>query len=157
MTVEPVPRVVEASREVAADPAVIFELIAEPLNQPSWDGNDNLVEGIAGQRVHAVGDVFVMALTNGATRHNHVVDFTEGRVIAWRPAEPGVEPPGHEWRWELRPVDDDHTLVVHTYDWTDLTDPARMPRAEATTADKLRASLDRLAEIAEADADAPGA
>jgi hypothetical protein len=36
-----------------------------------------------------------------------------------------------------------------TYDWTQLTDQTRMPRARATTADRLRASLDRLAVLAE--------
>jgi hypothetical protein len=40
--------------------------------------------------------------------------------------------------------------VTHTYDWTKLTDNKRFPRALATTADKLRASLDRLAALAEA-------
>ncbi|MEP6463894.1 MAG: polyketide cyclase, partial [Frankiaceae bacterium] len=34
-------------------------------------------------------------------------------------------------------------------DWTDLTDEERLPRARATTADKLQASLDRLAALAE--------
>ena len=57
-----------ASREIAAAPDVIFELIADPAQQPRWDGNDNLAEAAAGQRVHAVGDVFAMTLGNGAAR-----------------------------------------------------------------------------------------
>jgi hypothetical protein len=40
-------------------------------------------------------------------------------------------------------------MVTHTYDWTDLSDVQRLPRARATTPDKLRASLDRLAALAE--------
>jgi hypothetical protein len=48
--------------------------------------------------------VFTMRLTKGAIRENHVVEFAEGRRIAWRPAEPGQEPPGHLWRWELEPA-----------------------------------------------------
>jgi hypothetical protein len=39
--------------------------------------------------------------------------------------------------------------VTHTYDWTQLRDEARLPRARSTTADNLRASLDRLAALAE--------
>jgi hypothetical protein len=39
--------------------------------------------------------------------------------------------------------------VTHVYDWTRLTDEGRLPRARATTADRLRASLDRLAALAE--------
>jgi uncharacterized protein YndB with AHSA1/START domain len=142
-------KIASAAREVAAPPDRIFELIADPQRQPAWDGNDNLLTADPGQRVHAVGDVFRMTITSGAVRENHVVDFEEGRRIAWRPAEPDSPPPGHEWRWELTPVDDNRTVVTHTYDWTDLTDPKREERARNTTSDKLQTSLDRLADLAE--------
>jgi len=141
--------VVSASREIAAGPGPIFELIADPAQQPRWDGNDNLAGAPAGQRVRRVGDVFTMTLSRGGIRENHVVEFDEGRLIAWLPAEPGQGPPGHLWRWELEPGGASRTRVTHTYDWTKLTDEKRLPRARATTADKLRASLDRLAALAE--------
>lgn len=142
-------RVTSATQEVSADAGTIFELIADPAEQPRWDGNDNLAEAAAGQRVRAVGDVFTMTLTKGQVRENHVVEFEEGRRIAWRPAEPGQEPPGHLWRWELEPLGPARTRVTHTYDWSELTDDSRLPRARATTADKLLASLDRLAAAVE--------
>jgi uncharacterized protein YndB with AHSA1/START domain len=142
-------RVVSASRVVEAPPEVIFQLIAEPSLQPTWDGNDNLGSAETGQRVRAVGDVFRMTLTGGAVRENHVVEFEEGRLIAWRPSEVGKRQPGHLWRWELEPRDDGATVVTHTYDWTELTDSNRMKRARNTTVEKLTASLDRLAEAAE--------
>jgi uncharacterized protein YndB with AHSA1/START domain len=144
-----VQRVVGARREIAAPAGRIFDLIADPTQQPRWDGNDNLAEAPAGQRVRALGDVFAMMTTKGNLRENHVVEFDEGRRIAWRPAEPGQQSPGHLWRWELQPIDACRTLVTHTYDWTELTDEARLPRARATTSDRLRASLDRLAALAE--------
>ena len=144
-----VPRIVRASREIAAPADEIFELIADPARQPAWDGNDNLSEAREGQRVRAVGDVFEMTTTTGNVRENHVVEFVAARRIAWRPAEPGKEPPGHLWRWELEPIDASSTRVTHTYDWTELTDEARFTRARATTADRLQASLDRLATLAE--------
>jgi uncharacterized protein YndB with AHSA1/START domain len=143
------PRVVRATREIAAGAEPIFELIADPAAQPRWDGNDNLASAVAGQRVRHTGDVFVTTLTGGEVRENHVVEFEEGRLIAWTPAEPGKPPPGHLWRWELEPVDASRTRVTHTYDWTRLTDEGRLPRARATTTDRLRASLDRLAALAE--------
>jgi uncharacterized protein YndB with AHSA1/START domain len=146
---EEVPRSASASRQIAADAPRIFELIADPAQQPQWDGNDNLAGADGGQRVRALGDVFIMTLTRGGVRENHVVAFDEGRRIAWRPAEPGQEPLGHLWLWELEPIDPSHTMVTHTYDWTDLSDVQRLPRARATTPDKLRASLDRLAALAE--------
>ena len=142
-------RVVSVSRDVAAAPDQIFELIADPAQQPRWDGNDNLAAADAGQRVRRPGDVFIMRLTRGQVRENHVVEFEEGRRIAWRPAEPGQQPPGHLWRWEVEPIDESSTRVTHTYDWTQLTDENRFSRARDTTPDKLRGSLDRLATLAE--------
>lgn len=142
-------QVVSASREMAAEAGRIFELIADPAEQPRWDGNDNLAEAPAGQRVRAVGDVFSMTTTSGNVRENHVIEFEEGRRIAWRPAAPGKEPFGHLWRWELEPIDSSRTRVTHTYDWTQLTDEGRIPRARATTPEMLQASLDRLAALTE--------
>jgi uncharacterized protein YndB with AHSA1/START domain len=141
---------VSASREIAAAPERIFELIADPAQQPLWDGNENLRDAEPGQRVRAVGDVFVMRLLRGGIRENAVVEFEEARRIAWRPNVPGRQPPGHLWRWELTPVADDRTLVTHTYDWSELTDRSRFPRARATTSERLAASLERLAELLEA-------
>jgi uncharacterized protein YndB with AHSA1/START domain len=142
-------QVTTAEREIAAPADRIFELIADPSRQPEWDGNDNLAEAAPGQRVHGVGDVFTMRLTMGAERENHVVEFVEGRLLAWRPSEPGSAPPGHLWRWELEPRDGGRTLVRHTYDWTRLTDEGRFAKARATTSDRLAASLARLAALAE--------
>ncbi|MHB8295402.1 MAG: SRPBCC family protein [Acidimicrobiales bacterium] len=142
-------RVVTAHRYIDAAAQDVFELIADPAQQPRWDGNDNLAEAAGGQRVRAVGDVFTMTLKGGSVRENHVVELDEGRRIAWEPAEPGREPPGHLWRWELEPAGASRTLVTHTYDWANLGDEKRLPRARATTADMLMASLDRLAAVAE--------
>jgi uncharacterized protein YndB with AHSA1/START domain len=142
-------RLVSASRDIAAGADHVFELIADPSQQPRWDGNENLAEATVGQRVRQVGDVFTMTLTNGNLRENHVVEFEEGHRIAWLPAEPGAEPPGHLWRWELEPLDATHVRVTHSYDWSNLTDEKRLIRARATTADNLRSSIDRLAELAE--------
>lgn len=142
-------KVVSTSREVAAPAERVFELIADPAQQPRWDGNENLAEAAAGQRVTGVGDVFEMTLTTGAVRENRVVEFEEGRVLAWRPSEPGKRPPGHLWRWELEPIDERRTRVTHTYDWTGLTDSNRLPRARRTTPERLLASVDRLAGLAE--------
>ncbi|MGB7983077.1 MAG: SRPBCC family protein [Candidatus Nanopelagicales bacterium] len=148
-TDDEVPRIVTASRDVQASAERIFELIAEPTQQPRWDGNDNLAQAAPGQRVRGVGAVFTMTITKGTVRENHVVEFDEGARIAWLPAEPGQEPPGHLWRWELEPIDSAHTRVTHTYDWTALTDEKRLPRARATTSESLDASIRRLAALAE--------
>ena len=141
-------QIVSAERVIAADAAEIFELIADPAQQPRWDGNDNLAEAAPGQRVRAVGDVFVMTNVGDRVRENRVVEFEEGRRIAWLPSPVGEPAPGHLWRWELEPRAEG-TLVRHTYDWTGLTDPKRVARARANTSAALRASIDRLAALAE--------
>ena len=90
-----------------------------------------------------------MTLTSDSIRENHVVDFVEARSIAWNPSEVGQPPPGHLWRWELEPMGDGRTQVTHIYDWSQLSDQTRLPVARAMTSEKLRASLDRLAELVE--------
>ncbi|MGC5248414.1 SRPBCC family protein [Gordonia sp. DT219] len=142
-------RIRSATHDISADAATVFELIADPARQPDWDGNDNLAELVGGGRIHGVGETFSMRLTNDAVRDNQVVEFDEGRLIAWLPSEPGKPSPGHLWRWEIESIDDTHVRVTHTYDWTELTDPGRMERARTTTAERLRASIDNLAKLAE--------
>jgi hypothetical protein len=144
--------IVSATRAISASAERIFEFIAEPSSQPSWDGNNNLASSAPGQRVRQVGDVFKTTLTNGAVRENHVVEFIEGSKIAWCPAEPGKQPPGHLWRWELNPINATLTSVTHTYDWTALTDSTRLEKARSTTAEMLRESMDKLAVLAQAPA-----
>src|SRR6201987_5332300 len=150
MEPEPPERIVSATRVITASADRIFELIAEPSCQPSWDGNSNLASSDPGQRGRRGGDVFKTTLTNGAVRENHVVEFIEGSKIAWRPAEPRKQPPGHLWRWELSPVNATLTSVTHTYDWTALTDSTRLAKARSRTPDMLRESMDRLAVLAQA-------
>jgi uncharacterized protein YndB with AHSA1/START domain len=141
--------IVSVTRVISASAQRIFDLIADPSLQPSWDGNDNLASAAPGQRVHSAGDVFKTTLTSGAVRENHVVEFIEGSQIAWRPAEPRKQPPGHLWRFTLEQINPTLTSVTHTYDWTQLTDKTRLERARSTTPDNLRASLDKLAVLAQ--------
>ncbi len=142
-------KIASASRVVHAPAERIFELIADPSRQPEWDGNDNLGSAPPGQRVRAAGDVFTMTLTMGSVRENHVVEFDEGRLIAWEPSEVGMARPGHRWRWEVTALDEERSMVTHTYDWTNLTDPGRYARARSTTSERLASSIDRLAALVE--------
>jgi hypothetical protein len=58
--------------------------------------------------------VFLMTLAQGAICENHIVEFEEGRRIAWLPSEIGAKPPGHLWRWEVEPLGDALNRVSHT-------------------------------------------
>ena len=143
-------RIISAEREIALPAAEIFKLIADPARHPQFDGNDNLAHADQGQRIARVGQTFTMELTSGQRRVNEVVEFEEGRRIAWKPAPVREEPPGHLWRWELEPVDNVTTLVRPTYDWSELTDESRFERARANTEEALDRSIIKLAELAEA-------
>lgn len=148
MTAHESARIVSASREIAAPAERLFELLASPAAQIRFDGNDNLAKTDETQRVRGVGDVFTMELTSGETRENHVVEFEEGRLIAWLPAPAGEQPRGHLWRWELEMLDEGSTKVTHTYDWTRLEDETRFPRALGTDEDYLQNSLAALERLA---------
>ena len=73
---------------------------------------------------------------------------SRSRAIAWLPAPQGETPPGHLWGWQLEPVEGG-TLVTHLYDYSQLYDEKRLPKAQAMTAEKLLASIDRLAALVE--------
>ena len=143
-------QILSARGVIEASAGDIFDLIADPARQPEWDGNDNLSSAEPGQRVSAVGEVFTMALTNSKVRQNHVVEFQESALIAWKPAGIDEPPAGHLWRWELETLDGGATQVTHTYDWSGLEDPARLEKARSTTEEMLAASIDRLRALAEA-------
>src|SRR5690625_7988645 len=98
-------RIVQASRTVNASAAEIFKLIADPARQPEGDGNDNLAEAPAGRRITRSDEEFTMKLTNGESRTNYVVEFEEGRRIAWNPAPTGKQALGHLLRVEHNPIE----------------------------------------------------
>jgi len=126
--------------------AAIFAARADPSYSPRDHGRQ-LAEAPTGQRVRAVGDVFTMTLTMGASAH-HIVEFDEGRSIAWRPSERVWNRPVTYGVGGSNPSTtysrcDPHLRLVPA----DRRNAIATPRA--TTADKLQASIDRLAELAE--------
>lgn len=88
-SIDPALKVVTAEIEISAPAEAVFDLIADPQRQPEWDGNDNLGTAVEGQRVRGTGGSFITTLTKGVDRENHIVDFEEGRLIAWQPSEVG--------------------------------------------------------------------
>ena len=126
-----VPRVVSASREIAAGADHIFELIADPSQQPRWDGNDNLANADAAQRVRGVGDVFTMKMHNDEMGEyemtNYVTGFEPDRLITWEPVMSaasreedkrgiGYRDEPHMWCYVLAQGTDGSTVVTEIYD-----------------------------------------
>ena len=112
-------RTVSASRVIAADRQAIFDVLADPSQHPLIDGSGTVsdVQPNGPERLH-LGAKFGMAMQLGVPYKilNTVVEFDEGRLIAWRHFH------GHRWRYELEDTTTDDgapaTLVTETFDWS---------------------------------------
>jgi hypothetical protein len=108
---------------VNAPAADIFDLLADPSRHHEIDGSGTVkaAHPDAPKRL-ANGVKFGMQMKLGAPYKitNEVVEFEEGRRVAWRHVG------HHVWRWELEPLGDgDTTKVTETFDGT----VARLPLA----------------------------
>jgi uncharacterized protein YndB with AHSA1/START domain len=135
-------RRVSASKVVAAPPEVVFELLADPASHALIDGSGTVkgTRAPSGTRL-SLGARFGMSMRVGVPYaiSNEVVEFEEGRLIAWRHFG------GHRWRWELEPVEGG-TRVTETFDWSTAKSPVALEvmRMPARNARSIRATLDRL-------------
>jgi ketosteroid isomerase-like protein len=139
------------SQVVDAPPERIFAVLRDPRRHPELDATGLLRHAETLHPVSAVGDTFVMAMHDdeqGDYRiENHVVAFTENRVIGWAPGRPGSRPAGHRFTWKLTLTDDGRNEVTQTYDWTAVTDPWGLPRLPRISVENLEASLNQLAAV----------
>jgi hypothetical protein len=93
---------VSESRVIAATPQTIFDIVADPAMHPVMDGSGSVraVQDSAPARL-SLGAKFGMDMKLGAAYKitNEVVEFEEGRRIAWRHFN------GHVWRYLFEPAD----------------------------------------------------
>lgn len=139
----PAPRNASARRLVPAPAAEVFELLATPARHPLIDGSGTVtaVQERTPERLSS-GARFGMEMRWGLPYKilNEVVEFEEGRRIAWRHFA------GHVWRYELEPLDESRTRVTETFD----AGPARWPlvlrviRAAPRNQRSIEQTLDRL-------------
>ncbi len=105
---------VSTSRVIAASPEAIFDILADPAMHPVIDGSGT-VQTTRGRDVERLqlGTTFGMDMRRGVGYSilNTVVEFEEGRLIAWRHFH------GHRWRYELEPVPGG-TQVTETFDYS---------------------------------------
>jgi len=107
-------RLVSASTTIAAPPETVFEILADPRQHPRIDGSGTLQGTISGPQRLARGETFGMDMKMFGLPYkirNRVVEFEEGRLIAWRHFG------GHRWRYELEPVEGG-TRVTETFDYS---------------------------------------
>ena len=135
-------RSVSRSVVVAAPPAEVFALLADPRRHAEIDGSGTVKGVVSGPERLGPGARFGMRMRLGIPYviSNEVVEFAPDRLIAWRHLG------HHVWRYELEEVDGG-TRVTETFDWA----PSRTPRVlellgvPARNARSIDATLERLA------------
>jgi uncharacterized protein YndB with AHSA1/START domain len=106
-------RVVSAVRLIAAPPAAIFDLLADPSAHQRFDGSGTVVAGRDNNPDRlSLGARFGMQMKMGLPYRitSQVVEFEENRCIAWRHFG------RHVWRYQLEPVEEG-TRVTESFEW----------------------------------------
>jgi uncharacterized protein YndB with AHSA1/START domain len=144
---------ITVERTINAPSAEIFEVLTNPERHVEIDGSGFIRSDEKSDRIQQAGDVFTMHMEGdhmgGEYRtENHVVGYDENRLLAWRTAPAGQEPPGWQWAWELLPKGSDSTRVRLTYDWDTVTDQDLLDQVgfPLVKEDQLEDSLVRLDE-----------
>lgn len=142
-----------ASRVIPASATEIFHVLSNPARHVELDGSGFMRSVDHADRVTANGQVFRMNMTGdhmgGDYQTDNVVSgFDPGKLIAWKTAPAGMEPPGWEWLWELDPEGPDSTNVSLTYDWEQVTDKDILAKVTfpLISQHELEESLGHLAE-----------
>jgi uncharacterized protein YndB with AHSA1/START domain len=132
-----------AERVIPATPEAIFTILADPSRHAEIDGSGSVPgEKVPSARL-SLGATFSMDMRAGigyATR-NRVVEFEEGRRIAWHHMARFV------WRYELMPVDGG-TKVTESFDysvpWGIALVPLGVPQRNRKAMER---TLERLEEV----------
>lgn len=98
---------------IGADPATVFDVLADPTQHSLFDGSGTVKGRISGPPRLYLGASFAMRMRWGAPYliRSRVVEFEEDQRIAWR------HPLRHIWRYELSPVDGG-TQVSESFDYS---------------------------------------
>ena len=133
-------RVVRVERVIPADAATIFDVLADPTQHPLIDGSGSVrqTRGDPPERL-ALGSTFGMRMRIGVpySIRNEVIEFEEGRRIAWRHY-------GHHlWRYVLEPAPGG-TRVTEEFDWGSSRAPWLMSLVRAPQRNEL--SMERTLE-----------
>ena len=105
---------VSAERVIHAPPERIFDVLADPAQHAAIDGSGSVRAPRAGTPARlTLGSKFAMDMRIGLPYRmtNEVVQFEEGRRIAWQHLAHDV------WCYELEPVDGG-TRVRESFDWS---------------------------------------
>jgi uncharacterized protein YndB with AHSA1/START domain len=102
---------------VDADPATVFDVLADPTQHSLFDGSDSVRGRVGGPPRLYLGARFSMRMQWRAPYviSSTVCEYDEDRCIAWRHLG------RHIWRYELQPIAHDgktRAEVTETFDWS---------------------------------------
>jgi hypothetical protein len=138
-------RVVAVDRFIPAAPQAIFDVLADPSRHPEIDGSGSVKSARpdAPERL-ALGTKFGMSMKVGVpySISNTVVEFEEGRLIAWRHFG------RHIWRYRLEPVAGG-TTVTEEFDYRKALSPQVLELLQYPTRHRadMEKTLERLAGV----------
>jgi uncharacterized protein YndB with AHSA1/START domain len=139
-------------RVIPAPAEDIFALLADPRRHAEIDGSGTVKDAIEGPERLTLGSTFGMGMKMGMrySMVNEVIEFEEGRRIAWqtRPtnALAGRLAGGRIWRYELEPAEGG-TLVRETWDISQERVKALVAPLRKKTAQNMAATLERIEQV----------
>lgn len=145
--------VVSVQRVIPAPPDAIFDLLADPDRHHDIDGSGTVLAAKEGSQRLALGSRFGMSMKMGVpySMVSEVIEFDEGRRIAWQtrgPTRLGRHAGGRIWRYELEPVEGG-TRVTESWDITREAAVTRplVRRGAGRTEKNMTATLERIEEV----------
>lgn len=141
MTSDP-SKIVTRSTIVSAPAQLIFDLLADPRRHGEIDGSGSIQSAqINAPERLSLNATFGMQMKIGLSYKitNTVVEFEEGKTIAWRHFG------GHIWRYILEPIDGG-TKVTEQFDWNKSKSPLvlRLRKSPQENAKSMEKTLENL-------------
>lgn len=126
----------------------IFDLVAVPSQHSVLDGSGTVQGAHFGPDRLELGSEFGMDMKMLGLPYrmtNRVVEFEEGRIIAWKHVG------SHRWRYEFQELPEGGTLVTETFDYSrGQVGFYMLSGAPARNAKAIERTLERLKGVAEA-------
>jgi hypothetical protein len=145
--------VVSVERTIPASAAAIFAYLADAAKHPLIDGSGTVKQVQGNPEPLRLGSTFGMSMKLGIaySMANTVIEFEDGRRIAWqaRPKGlPGKFTGGRIWRYELEPAGD-ATLVRESWDISQDHQRAFLRRGKLSekTSENMAKTLQRIEEL----------
>jgi uncharacterized protein YndB with AHSA1/START domain len=139
--------VVSVERLIAAPADRIFELLADPSRHHDIDGSGNVRDAKESPPRLSMGAQFGMSMHLGMnySMTNEVIEFDDGKRIAWQTRPNGIQGRffgGRIWRYELEPADSG-TLVRESWDISQEKGPIKGLLGIGRSKDHTRAAMEK--------------